>query len=106
MAKNRAISVATSGDTTIIAAPNDDAHHKVIGYTIVAAAATTAQFSTTGGTDLTGVMTLATGVPNSGGWNAGDFIWKLPDGEGLVLTLGGAVQVSGFLSYFGFERQV
>ena len=77
---------------------------RVIGYTLVAASAVTAKFQSGGSTDLTGAMSLITGVPLSPHSDA-----RLPAGviglfetnigEKLNLVLGSGVQVSGHLAY-------
>jgi hypothetical protein len=52
------------GDTTLVAAQGAGVTVRVLGFLLVAAAAAVVTFqSGTGGTALTGAMTLATGIP-------------------------------------------
>ena len=90
---------ALSPDNTIIAAVAGK-KIRVLGFFLVAAGAVTARFeSDTGGTALTGQMTLAAGDPfvSSGfspiGW------FETVAGELLNLELSGAVSVDGALTY-------
>lgn len=96
--KKLVISAASSGDNTLLAAV---AGHKirVLSYKLVAAGAVTTRFeSAAGGTALTGVMSQITGVPNDAQFEKeGHF--ETAVGELLNLELGGAVQVSGHLTY-------
>lgn len=94
--KRAAVSLAASGD--LVAAVTGK-QILVISYLIVAAGAVTAKFQSGATTDLTGAMTMATGSVNTPG-NAtvgGCFVTAV--GEKLNLVLGGAVQVSGWLTY-------
>jgi hypothetical protein len=90
---------ALSPDNTIIAAVAGK-KIRVLGFFLVAAGAVNARFeSDTGGTALTGVMTLAAagdGV-SSGFSPAGWF--ETVAGELLNLELSGAVSVDGALTY-------
>ena len=94
----KAISLSATGELVAAIAGR---RIRVLGYLMVAAGAVTVKFQSAS-TDLTGAMTLATGVPNTAmGGNSLDVI---PDvetahGEALNLTLSGAVQVSGWLLY-------
>lgn len=96
--KKLVISAASSGDNTLLAAVTG---HKirVHSYTLVAAGAVTAAFeSAAGGTALTGDMSLITGVPLVVPFEReGHF--ETVVSELLNLELGGAVQVSGHLTY-------
>jgi hypothetical protein len=96
-----AVSGATSGDNTLVAAVTGK-KIKVVALQLVAAGAVNIRLeSGAGGTALTGVMALAA---------AGDgFIWppcpgvtwvETAAGALLNLELSGAVQVSGVLVYF------
>lgn len=95
---NVAISAASSGNNTLVAAT---AGHRirVLSYTLVATSAVNAKFqSAASGTDITGLMTMATGVPISPAFQReGHF--ETVTGELLNLNLSGAVQVSGHLTY-------
>jgi hypothetical protein len=100
--KRAAISAASSGDNTLVAAVADK-KIKVLSVLLVAADEVTVRFeSGASGTALTGVMSLAA--------NAG-FVLPAPADPSnhwfetgvntlLNLELGGAVQVSGVLSYY------
>ena len=93
------ISAAGSGANTVLAAVADR-RSRVVGIHMVSAGAVTAVFnSAAGGTPLTGVMSMITGVPftayNPNGLFENDVVNELLD-----LELGGAVQVSGWLKYF------
>lgn len=96
-----AISAASSGDNTLVAAAVG-LKTKVIGLMLVAAGSVVARLEDgAGGTALTGQMTLATGTPV--------ILPVVPQGYHyfettantlLNLELGGAVQVSGWLLYY------
>lgn len=93
------ISAASSGDNTLVTAV---AGHKirVLSYKLVAAGAVTTRFeSAAGGTALTGVMSQITGVPNDAPFEREGVLPDTVAGELLNLELGGAVQVSGHLTY-------
>jgi hypothetical protein len=96
--KKLIISAASSGDNTLLAAVTG---HKirVHSYKLVAAGAVTTRFeSAASGTALTGVMSQITGVPNDGLFEK-EGLFETVAGELLNLELGGAVQVSGHLTY-------
>jgi len=97
------ISFAAGGDSTIVAA-KPGLKIRVVNFMLVAAGAVVAKFKGTGGADLTGPMTMATGgqiTPSFAGMElsglSGHF--ETPVGEGLVLNTSGAVQVSGWVNY-------
>jgi len=96
--KYAAIDCASSGDNTIVAAV---AAKKIVvtNYLMIAAAAVDATwYSASGGTALSGAMSL----PANGGAAPGPVghpCMETVAGEALVLNLGGAVQVSGHLTY-------
>lgn len=71
---------------------------RVLGYTLVAAAAVTAKFQSNA-TDLTGALPLAAngGVSAASGPDVPSF--ETAAGETLNVNLGGAVQVGGHLTY-------
>jgi hypothetical protein len=94
---NAVVNAAASGDNTIIAAPGAGKQIEVRGYHIAAAGAVTATWKS-GSTALTGAMTMATGTPHDA-YSWADPVFLLAANEALVLTLGGAVQVSGHVTY-------
>jgi len=91
-----AISAASSGANTVVAAQTGK-QIRVLAYTVVAAAAVDATWKSAS-TAISGVMSLA-----ANGGIAQPFTevgcMQTVAGEALVLTLGGAVQVSGYLVY-------
>lgn len=100
--KYAAISAASSGDNTIVAAVTGK-KIRVINYALVATTAVTVAFeSGAGGTALTGDMSIgATGgivAPDAdSGW------FETAAGALLNMELGGAVQVSGHICYVEVE---
>jgi hypothetical protein len=97
-----AISGATSGDNTLVAAVAGK-KIKVIGLFLVTAGAVTVRFeSGAGGTALTGVMSMAANgvltIPMTMDINCPWF--QTADGALLNMELGGAVQVSGAIVYY------
>jgi hypothetical protein len=96
------ISGATSGDNTIVAA-DATKKIKVLSVFLVAATAVTVRFeSAAGGTALTGVMSIgATGgfvlPPPS---DPSDHWFETSANQLLNMELGGAVQVSGAITYY------
>ena len=93
-----AISGATSGNNTVVAASTGYAI-RVHSFTIVAASAVNVRFeSGAGGTALTGVMTLAQSIPMVVNFEReGHF--QTATAALLNMELSGAVQVSGFATY-------
>lgn len=92
---NVSINAASSGANTIYAGATG-LRIRVLGYVIVAAGAVTATWKS-GSTGLTGAMSLITGVPAVAPMVANRDYGHLVTaaGDDLVLTLSGAVQVSG-----------
>lgn len=92
------VSVAGSGDNTLVSATSGK-KIRVLGGCLVAAAAVTAQFqSGAANANLTGAMSLITGTPLMlPPSQYGHF--QTNAGDGLHLSLGGAVQVSGWIAY-------
>jgi hypothetical protein len=94
---SKALNVSASGDTTLIAAV---AGRRVIVFqlSLVCAGAVTVTWKSTAGTALSGPCAFAA---NGGITKAfspeGQFVTKA--GEGLVINLGGAVQVGGDFVY-------
>lgn len=92
------ISTAASGATQLVAA-QAGLQIKVVSYVLIASGAVTAKFQS-GSTDLTGAMSLAAnggavvlGQPSS-------HLFETAVNTALNINLGGAVQVSGHISYF------
>lgn len=101
--KYLAVSYATASTQELVAAPTDGSRIKVYGYHLVAAGAVVATLKS-GSTGMTGAMTMATGVPQShpvGGsrLDKANACMRCAPNEALNLTLGGAVQVSGWIAY-------
>ena len=96
--KRVAISAASSGNNTLLAAVTGK-KIRVLAYTLLAAGAVVARFEDgAGGTALTGIMTLGTGIPASPALNNhGHF--ETTAATLLNLELSGAVQVSGHFTY-------
>lgn len=96
------ISGASSGNNTLVAAVTGK-KIRVLSYALVAAGAVTVRFeSGADGTALSGVMSLAANgglacAFNEGGW------FETAAGVLLNMELGGAVQVSGHLTYIEVE---
>jgi hypothetical protein len=97
------ISTATSGDNTIVAAATNGRKIRVQEYLLVPSSAVTVTWKS-GSTAISGAMDLAAKAPLeagvSGQTSTGlDGVLQTAGGEALVLTLGGAVQVSGHIKY-------
>jgi hypothetical protein len=95
------VDTATSGANTLLTGVANQ-KFRVYGYLLVAAGAVTANVKS-GSTSLTGAMSLITGTPLSA-WSPvaegqRNPVLETASGDDLVLTLGGAVQVSGHLLY-------
>lgn len=96
--KYAAISGATSGNNTVVAAVSGK-KIRVVSMFLVCAGAVNVRFeSAADGTALTGVMSFAANggislTQNDAGW------FETTAGELLNMELGGAVQVSGGLTY-------
>ena len=95
--KRAAISGASTDNPVVAAVTGKKI--RVLSYTLTTASATTVSFEDgAGGTALTGVMTTAAGTPIEGAYNPhGHF--ETTAATLLNLTLGGAVQTSGHLTY-------
>ena len=90
-------SISTSASADLVAAVAGK-RIRVLDIVLVAAGAVTAQLQSNATTNLTGAMSLITGVPL--GFSASQFgLFQTGVGEKLNLVLGGAVQISGFLVY-------
>jgi len=86
------ISTAASGDTTLVVAVTGK-RIVVVDGAIVSAGAVNVKFESNT-TDITGAMSLATGIPVPVGG------FKTAASESLLINLSGAVQVSGWLEYY------
>lgn len=94
---NAAVSTAASGATQIVAAPGAGKRIRVLGFGLVAAGAVTAKWQSAAN-DLTGAMSLVTGTPLTGPATPGGIL-DCNANEALNISLGGAVQASGWVSY-------
>lgn len=92
-----AVSTASSGATSIVSAPGAGKRIRVLGYCLAAAGAVTAKWQSAAN-DLTGAMSLATGVAQPSGSYPGGCL-DCNANEALNINLGGAVQVSGWVNY-------
>jgi hypothetical protein len=91
------LSAAASGDVVAALAGK---RIRVYAAMIVAAGAVTAQFRTgAAGTVLTGAMSAITGTPIEFSYNEKGWFETDVAGQSLQIVLGGAVQVSGVVSY-------
>jgi len=92
-----AVSVAASGDNTVVAAVSGK-QILVTAYTLLAAGAVDIQWwSAAAGTALSGLMSL----DQFGGMAPafGDALFETAAGEALILNLSAAIQVSGHITY-------
>jgi hypothetical protein len=92
-----AISTAASGATTLVAA-DSTRRINVVSFGVVATGAVTVKFTGTG--DLTGAMAFGANGGMSLSATAGGFLFQTSVNALLAIVLGGAVQVSGFLTYY------
>jgi hypothetical protein len=92
-----AISTAASGATTLVAA-DSTRRINVVSFGVVATGAVTVKFTGTG--DLTGAMAFGANGGMSLSAPAGGFLFQTSVNALLAIVLGGAVQVSGFLTYY------
>jgi hypothetical protein len=91
------LSAAASGNNTLVAAQAAGVKIRVLGFALVPAGTVTTQFqSGAGGTNLTGAMSLGLGKPI---WieYAPLGLFESAAATLLNLSLGGAIQVSGWL---------
>jgi hypothetical protein len=94
------VTCATSGANTLVAAPTDGSHIVIDQIHLIPAGAVTATLKS-GATGITGAMTLSANqqlsfeniLADEGG------VLTCAADTALTLTLGGAVQVSGFVNY-------
>lgn len=93
-----AISAATLGDNTVVAAITGK-KIQVIGFGLVATAANTVKFKSGAGTDLTGGMALAANGGLSAPSDRNTVEFETAAGQALVLNLSAATQVSGWVTY-------
>lgn len=90
------INAAGAGDNTVIAAVPEK-KLRILSYVLNAAAAVTATWKSSGGTAISGPMSLAIA-----GTVATDSLFGVMEtisGEGLILTLGAALQTGGHVAY-------
>lgn len=92
------IDTAASGNTTIVAAVTSRII-RVYSVTLISAGSVIVKFQDgTGGTDLTGPLTLSTSTGFAPGWNpVGHF--QTSSGTLLNINLSAAIQVGGWLIY-------
>lgn len=94
------ISTATLGDNTLVAAVAAN-KIKVVSYTLVAASGVGVKFTSgAAGPNLTGAMTMSTGIAIQLANPASSHLLETGVNAALVLNLSAAAQVSGHLSYF------
>lgn len=86
---------AASGANTLVAAATG-VTITVLNYTMVAANTVTVTFKSDT-TALTGAMSLAVAIPVSADSGRREGLMKTAKGEALIMTLSGAVQVSGHM---------
>ncbi len=98
--KNVAISIAASGSNAIIAAPGNGKYLAIDHINLLATSAVNITFYT-GSTALSGTYAFDTkqamALDNS--WNCQDGVITCGNNEAFNITLGGSVQVSGFIRY-------
>jgi len=96
-AKRVPLDVSAAGNTTIVAAVASR-KIRVLAYAVVCAGAVTVRFRDTDNILLTGIMSFAANGGIAGAYNPlGHF--ESSSGLALQITLGGAVQVGGWLVY-------
>ncbi len=93
-----AVSVATSGDNTLVAGVTAKRIRLIAAVFVAASAVTLALQSGAAGTALTGVMSLITGVPLVLAWEPHGHV-QTALSDLLNASLSGNVQVSGVLVY-------
>lgn len=95
--QHAAVNVSSSGNTTIVAAVAGKSI-MVMQYDLVAAGDVAVTFQSSGGTVVNGPRAFAANGGISSPY-APHGHFKTAKGEGLVLNLGGAVQVGGSILY-------
>ena len=93
------VSAALAGANTLVAAAGAGARIYVVSYLLVAAGAVTVEFRS-GVTPISGVMSLAANGQVRADGQPSSPLFRTAANEALGLQLGGAVQVSGHLTYF------
>lgn len=96
-----AVSASSSGNNAVVAA-HPGYRIRILEFFLVAAGSVAAKWRSADTTDITGAMTMATGVPLAA--LAGSSFDPVPkgatlEGAALNLNLSGGVQVSGYLVY-------
>ena len=71
----------------------------MVAFTVVASAAVTVQFLSAAAA-ITGAMALAANGGVSSSASGGNALFQTAVNQALNINLGGAVQVSGYLSYY------
>jgi hypothetical protein len=99
--QNAVISISSSGDNTIITAPSGTSEYLAIDHvSIVPDSAVSVTFKS-GSTSLSGAYSLSANqdliLDNS--YQDQDGIIRCGVNEAFIISLGGAVQVSGFVKY-------
>lgn len=93
------INTASSGDNTLVSAVAAKSIY-VVSYVLVVTSAVTVQFKDSGPNNLSGAFSLAAnGGISAIGQASSPVLWTA-SGMGLILNLGGAIQVSGHYTYF------
>jgi hypothetical protein len=98
------ISTAVMGNTTIVAGVTGK-NIRVVSYILVAAGSVTVQWQSGSTGILSGAMSLIVGnavhVDPAGAYGGSQLgvLETLAQGDALILILGGAVQISGHVSY-------
>lgn len=91
------VDTSSAGDTTLVSAVTGR-KVRVTSYVLVAAAPVTVEFKS-GSTALSGAMPFGANGGASASGHPESPVLECAAGEALVITLGGAIQVSGHISY-------
>lgn len=99
--KHAVISISSSGDNTIVAAPSGTSEFLAIDHINLVPNSAVTMTLYSGGTALSGTYSLTANqgftIENNGQFPNG--ILKLGANEALIINLGSAVQCSGFVKY-------
>lgn len=93
------VNTAAAGATQLVAAQAAGVKIKVVSYVLVAGAAVTVKFQSAA-VDLTGAMAFAANGGVSAVGQPSAHLLETAAATALNINLGGAVQVSGHISYF------
>jgi glutamate 5-kinase len=96
--KTAVVNESASGDRTIVAAVTGK-KIVVVAYSLVVAGALTLTWKS-GSTALTGPQAMAANGVSNMVSDVGTHLFETASAEALVLNLGGAVQVGGFVTYY------